>query len=176
MAKSPKRKDYLKDYKQGESGKYEYSGKSYIYDGTREERKKAYAAVIITAVLLTASVIGSGTIDAAGMVNTFYVIVPYIGEVCALFAIWWNLSKLLMEGEKVRGYIFENVNNKIPPACIIMVFFAVLGLAMSVVFQISNGFEDKIIKCILYLILKTANAILAFLMKKYYNNLQWKVL
>jgi hypothetical protein len=40
MAKSPKRKDYLKDYKQGESGKYEYSGKSYIYDGTREERKK----------------------------------------------------------------------------------------------------------------------------------------
>jgi hypothetical protein len=57
-----------------------------------------------------------------------------------------------------------------------MVFFAVLGLAMSVVFQISNGFEDKIIKCILYLILKTANAVLAFLVKKYYNNLQWKVL
>ena len=76
----------------------------------------------------------------------------------------------------MRGYIFENVNNKIPPACIIMVFFAVLGLAMSVVFQISNGFEGKMLKCILYLLLKALNAILAFLMKKYYNNLQWKVL
>jgi hypothetical protein len=81
-----------------------------------------------------------------------------------------------MEGEKVRGYIFENVNNKIQPACIIMVFFAVLGLAMSVVFQISAGFEGKMLKCILYLLLKVLNAILAFLMKKYYNNLQWKVL
>ena len=128
------------------------------------------------AVLLTASVIGSGLIDAAGMVNTFYVIVPFIGEVCALFAIWWNLSKLLMEGEKIRGYIFESVNNKVDPATLILVFFAVLGLVMSVVFQATNGFEGKMFKCFLYLFTKALNAVLAFLMKKYYNTLKWKVL
>ena len=32
MAKSPKRKDYLKDYKQGESGKYEYSGDAHTME------------------------------------------------------------------------------------------------------------------------------------------------
>ncbi|MBQ6608341.1 MAG: hypothetical protein IJH69_04475 [Firmicutes bacterium] len=176
MAKSPKRKDYLKEYKQGESGKYEYGGISYTFDGTPEERKKAYLTLTGIAVLLTASVIGSGLIDAAGMVNTFYVIVPFIGEVCALFAIWWNLSKLLMEGEKIRGYIFESVNNKVDPATLILIFFAVLGLAMSVVFQVTNGFEGKMLKCFLYLFTKALNAVLAFLMKKYYNTLKWKVL
>ncbi len=176
MAKSPRKKDYLKDYKQGASGKYEYGGISYTFDGTPEERKKAYFTLAGIAVLLSASVIGSGLIDAAGMVNTFYVIVPFIGEVCALFAIWWNLSKLLMEGEKIRGYIFESVNNKVDPAALILVFFAVCGLAMSVIFQITNGFEGKMLKCFLYLFTKVLNAILAFLFKKYYNNLEWKVL
>lgn len=176
MAKSPKRKDYLKDYRQGDSGKYEYSGKSYTLDAGPEERKRSYAGLICILALMTTSVIGSGLIDAAGMVNTFYVIVPYIGEVCVLFAFWWNLSKLLMEGEKVRGYIFEGVNNKVHPMSILMIFFAVLGFVMSLVFQITNGFEDKIFKCILYLILKAGNAILAFLIEKYYNRLKWKVL
>ena len=176
MAKSPKRKDYLKDYKQGASGKYEYGGISYTFDGTPEERKRAYAKLIGLTVLLTAFVMGSGMIDAAGMVNTFYVIVPFIGEVCALFALWWNLSKLLMEGEKIRGYIFETVNNRMEPATLILVFFAILGLVMSVVFQLTNGFEDKMLKCFLYLFTKALNAILAFLVKKYYNTLKWKVL
>ena len=174
MAKSPKRKDYLKDYKQGASGKYEYSGLSYAFDGTGEERKKAYLTLVGITVLMSASVIGSGLIDAAGMVNTYYVIVPFIGEVCALFALWWNLSKLLLEGEKIRGYIFETVNNKIHPATLIMVFFAVLGLVMSVVFMAFNGFEGKMLKCILYLFLKALNAVLAFFVNKYYNKLKWK--
>ena len=176
MAKSPKRKDYLKDYKQSDSGKYEYSGKSYTFAGTPEERKKAYAILYGLTVLLTASVVGSGLIDAAGMVNTFYVIVPYIGEICALFALWWNLSKLLMEGEKIRGYIHESVKAKVDPAAIIMVFFAVCGLVMSALFQLTNGFEDKMIKCLFYLLLKALNAVLAFLIRKYYNSLEWKVL
>lgn len=176
MAKSPRRKEYLKEYRQGDSGKYEYGGKYYTYSGSASERKKAYGALIMMTVLLTASVIGSGLIDAAGMVNTFYVIVPYIGEVCALFALWWSLSKLLMEGEKIRGYVFEKADYRIPPELIIMIVFSLVGLAMSAVFQIFNGFEGKMLKCIMYLLLKVLNAILAFWIKKYYNNLEWKVL
>ena len=175
MAKSPKRKDYLKDYKQGASGNYEYGGKCYVYSGSNEERKKAYLTLVGLMVLLTASVISSGLIDAAGMVNTFYVIIPFIGEVSALFALWWCISKLLMEGEKIRGYIFENANNKIPPAALILIVFALVGLAMSAVFMIFNGFEGKMLKCFLYLILKVLNAALAFFVKKFYNNLEWKV-
>lgn len=176
MAKSPKRKDYLKDYKQGASGKYEYGGVTYTFSGSPEERRKAYTKLVILMALLTASVIGSGLIDAAGMVNTFYVIVPFIGEVCALFALWWYLSKLLLEGEKIRGYILESVNAKVEPAAIILMIFAVVGLVMSMIFQISNGFEGKMLKCFLYLFTKALNAILAFLMKKYYNSLEWKVM
>ena len=175
MAKSPRKKDYLKDYSKGTSGKYEYRGISYTFDGTPEERRKAYLILTGLMILLTASVAGSGLIDAAGMVNTYYVIVPYIGEVCALFALWWNISKLLLEGEKIRGYILETVNNRVDPAAIILIFFAVLGLAMSVVFQATNGFEGKMLKCFLYLFTKALNAVLAFSIKKYYNILEWKV-
>ena len=176
MAKSPKRKEYLKDYQQGADGKYTYSGKTYGLSGTDEDRKKSYLILVVIVAALTASVIGSGLIDAAGMVNTFYVIIPFIGEVCALFALWWYLAHLMMEGPKVRGYVFEKANGRIPPAALILIFFAVCGLVMSAVFQLFNGFEGKMMKCILYLVLKALNAGLAFLFRKYYNNLEWKVL
>ena len=52
MAKSPKRKDYLKEYKQGESGKYEYGGISYTFDGTPEERKKQVTKILVIAIII----------------------------------------------------------------------------------------------------------------------------
>ena len=66
MAKSPKRKDYLKDYTRGSDGRYSYGGKNYKFDGTEQERLEAYKKMIALAVLLIASVILSGCIDAAG--------------------------------------------------------------------------------------------------------------
>ena len=176
MAKSPKRKEYLKDYKQGSDGRYTYSGKTYGFDGDESERKKSYLTLTAMTVVLLAGIIGSGCIDAAGANGAYYVIVPFIGEVCAFFALAWNMSKLLFEGERIRGYIFETANNRIPPALLILMFFALFGMAASVLYLASHGFEGKMLKAILYIVLKGFNAVLAFIVKKYYNNLSWKIL
>ena len=175
MAKSPKRKEYLKDYKQGADGKYTYSGKTYSFDGNESERKRTYIILVALVLVLLAGIVGSGCIDAAGANGAYYVIIPLIGEVSAFFALAWNLSKLLFEGEKIRGYIFEIANNRIPPAALIIMFFALFGLAASVLYLIFHGFEGKMLKAILYVISKGFNAALAFIVKKYYNSINWKV-
>ena len=176
MAKSPKRKDYLKDYKRGEDGKFSYGGKTYGFKGSEQERKKTYLNLVLLALLLLASVVTSGLSDARCAIGSFYVILPLIGEVCAYFAFAWYLSKLLMEGKEIRGYIFETANNRIPPACLILMFFSILGICTSALYLVFNGFNDELVKSLLYLGLKALNAVLAFCIKKYYNTIQWSIL
>ncbi len=176
MAKSPKRKDYLKDYKQGDDGRYTYGGKTYKYADTEQERLKAYRNLIILAVVLLASIAASGLNDSACAIRSFYVILPFLGEVCAFFALAWYLSKLMFEGREIRGYIFETANNRIPPAALILMFFALLGLMTAAIYLMIHGFDGEIFKSILYLVLKACNASLAFCFKKYYNTLQWTVI
>ena len=176
MAKSPKRKEYLKDYKQGADGSFKYSGKNYRFAGTEQERRAAYRNLILLAALLLASVAVSGLNDAPCAIRAFYVIIPFIGEVCAFFALAWNLSKLIMEGREIRGYIFEIADNRIPPAALILMFFAVFGILAAGIYLVSNGFEGEVLKSILYLVFKGLNAVLAFCFKKYYNTLKWTVI
>lgn len=173
MAKSPKRKEYLKDYVRGENGKYSYSGKVYLFYGTESERKSAYARLLILAAVLLASIVASGLIDAPCAIRAFYVIVPFIGEVCAFFALAWYLSKILLEGKELRGYVFETANNRIEPAATILMFFAAFGIAAAGLYLIFHGFEGEMFKSLFYLVLKGCNGILAFCFKKYYNKLQW---
>ena len=176
MAKSPKRKDYLKDYTQGSDGKYSYGGKSYSMACSDQERKKTCLNLVLLAVLLLASVVASGLSDARCAIGSFYVIIPFIGEVSALFALAWYLVKLLMEGKEIRGYIFETANNRIPPSCIIMIFFSALAFGTSALYLAFNGFGGEALKSMLYLALKVLNGVLAFCIKKYYNTIQWSVL
>ena len=176
MAKSPKRKEYLSDYKLDDKGKYRYSGKNYCFDGSEEERRRAYITLLLLSLVLLSGIVGSGCIDAAGANGAFYVIIPLIGEVSAFFAYGWNLSKLMFEGSRIRGYIFETADNRIPPACLILMFFAIFGMASSGLYVIFNGFEGKALKAFLYISLKGFNAVLAFIVKKYYNTLKWRAM
>ena len=176
MAKSPKRKEYLKDYKLDNEGKYRYSGKSYKFDGTEQERRKVYRDLLILAVILLVPIAASGFTDAPCAIRAFYVIIPFIGEVSSYFALVWYLSKLMFEGRSIRGYIFETANNRIPPACQILMFFAILGLAASLLYIAFNGFEGEVFKDFLYISFKACDGILAFCFKKYYNRVNWVVL
>ena len=176
MAKSPKRKDYLKEYKQGADGKFTYSGKTYKYAGTEQERLTVNRNLILLAAALLASIVISGLSDAPCAIRAFYVILPFIGEVCAYFALAWSLVKMLMEGREMRGYVFERAHNRITPAALILMFFAIFGALAAGLYLLGHGFEGQMVKNLLYIIFKGCNALLAFCFKKYYNTLEWTVI
>jgi hypothetical protein len=171
--KSPKKKTYLNDFKMNEAGKYEYQGKHYVFSGGESEQKAAYRKLWIMFAALAVMIIGSGFITAGGMSNTFYVIIPYIGELCALFALGWNHFKLLTKGEEIRSYVFLQANPKIPVAAVICAFFGAVSLIMSVVYTIIAGFEGGALMCIAYWLIKALVTACALIYRNYYINLEW---
>ena len=166
-------REYLNDFVKDDEGGYTYAGKRYTVDRHYAFYGDVYRRLLIGAIVMAASVIGSGLIDAAGATGAFYVIIPFIGEVAAIFAIFWYVVKLMSQGEEVREYAFKKINTGIPAGAAVLMFFAVTGLVMSAFYIATHGFEGKVLKCVLYLALKTITGFLAFEYKKYYNTVQW---
>ena len=161
---------YLNDFKRSANGEYVYTGNVYLFGDYKDSGIKLGALC----GLCFASVIGSGFINAAGLNNTFYVIIPYILEVACLFALCWNTVRLLWAKGELREYIYKPVTRGIPSSAMALSIFAGIGLICSIIFILINGFEKKEIWCIIYFILKIADFIFGILIFRLFKTFAFK--
>ena len=166
-----KGKSYLKEFTSDAEGNYVYTGAHYTLDGDAK-RTNLRLALLFAAVF--AAVLGSGLINAAGMSNTFYVILPYVGEVAAMFALGWNTVRLVKSGERVRAYVYFAVKSRLPAGALLTAAFALVGLVCSAVFLILHGSEGKPVQCAVFFVLKLVAAALGFLTYRYFKSLKWE--
>ena len=167
MAERDKRKEKrearFRDIMQDVGGNVVYTGELWrIADSEYAGSGRRQRLVLIgTLAVLGLAVIGSGCIDAKNAMGSFYVVLPYIGEVSALFGLLWNAAKVLVPPEGVRTYTLEHVSSRIPGACRILTVFALAGLLLSAIYLIKHGAGDKTADGIAYLMLKLAAAAIA---------------
>ena len=167
--KTSKRWGYLNDYKKNAAGEYVYTGRVYaLGDGKRY--RAALSALSFGAMCVA---VGSGCINAAGLSNTFYVILPFIGEVTGAFALCYNTVRLLAAGKQVKAYVRTALEKYLPPAVWILIVSAAAGLVASPVFLILNGTEGKPFLCGLYLFLKAVNVVLGLFARRHVKTLSW---
>ena len=167
--KTSKRWGYLNDYKKNAAGEYVYTGRVYaLGDG-----KRYRAALSALAFGAAAVAVGSGCINAAGLSNTFYVILPYIGEIAAVFVLCWNTVRLLTAGQQIKAHVRDALEKYLPPAALALIVCSAAGLIASPVFLILNGTEGKPFLCGLYLFLKAVNVVLGLFARRHVKALSW---
>ena len=171
--RAQKRKEYLSSFQKDASGKYVYTGACYRMEGSEAEVKRRRVRLGLLCLTLLISVVGSGCINAAGMSNTFYVIMPYIAEAAVLFALLWQAVRLLAGGRDVRAYVYESAQPKIAPLAMSLTFVSLTGFVCSGTFVALNGFEDKVFLCILYMSLKLFTAGVAFTTARFFGKIPW---
>ena len=165
--RSEKRKERrearLRDITMDDGGRYSYTGDLWKIADSETAGSAAKQRVILMAmtVVLAMIVIGSGCIDARNAMGSFYVVLPYIGEVSALFALLWNAAKVLVPSEGVRTYALEHSKPRVIGACRILMVFALAGLLFSAIYLFRHGAGGKTADGIAYLLLKAAAAVLS---------------
>ncbi len=170
--KNPKKWDYINDFKMTADGKYTYMGDWYCV-ADKESYRKTYIFFSLIAFINTGLVIATGLINAAGMNNTFYVILPYVAQVCSVFSLLWKSIRLISSGKKIKAYVYETAVQGIPAALISLFIFSLVTLLSSVIFLILHGFEGKTALCVLFIILQILTALSAFLSKNFYKKQRW---
>ena len=138
-----KREAKLRDIMQDAQGNVVYTGDLYRISESSEAggKQRQKMLLILGLVLLVLIVTGSGCIDADNAMGSFYVVLPYIGEVSALFGLVWNAVKILYPSDGVRTYVLEHSRSRIPAACRILSVFAVISFVLSLIYMIRNGQE-----------------------------------
>ena len=168
--KTSKRWGYLNDFQKTADGSYIYTGAVYTLAGNGKRYRGILTALCFGAAAVA---VGSGCINAAGLSNTFYVILPYIGEVAGAFALCYNAVRLLAAGEQVKAYVRTALEKYLPPAVWILIVSAAVSLVASPVFLILNGTEGKPFLCGLYLVLKAVALTLGILTRRHVKTMKW---
>ena len=171
-----RREERLRDITQDSSGKMTYTGDLWrIADAGGPGSALRQRMLLISGLAaLTLIVLGSGCIDAKNAMGAFYVVLPYIGEVSALFGLLWNAVRLIWTGEGIRTYVLERAKPRIPAACRILTIFAAAGFILSAVYLILNGMGDRPLDSIAYLLLKFAAAVLSDWYRRLFISTEWE--
>ena len=168
--KGPKGWDYLNEYKQTADGQYVYTGNLYVLHDAGNVRRKIGVLWALTVL----AVIGSGLINAGGMNNSFYVIIPYIIEVICAFAMSWHVIRLIFTKGDFKEYYYNKIVNGVPASSFILCISAAAGFIASVVFDILHSFDGKMLLCILYLISKLVCISFGVLIYRFYKTVEWE--
>ncbi len=107
------RRAYLNDFRQGADGKYVYTGAHYELQ-PREKLPSFRWRLLLLSVLMAAVTVARGCNPAGGMLNCFYVILPYILEVGGVaFTVYAALS-FLLSAYPAREYSFLKTVRRLP--------------------------------------------------------------
>ena len=168
-----KRKKILQTIRE-QDGTYQYVGDHYRVREEEGTGGKQLIKLLVFFLLTMAVVIFSGCFSAAGNSEAFYVILPYVGEVSALFMLGWNIVRLFANRSKMRSYVLDLIRSRIPGASTVLCGFALLGLIMAAVFLMKNGSGGKTAESALYLFCKALAGLLALGCRKAFTGLEWE--
>ena len=162
-------KAHLDQHVRDVNGEYRYIGDWYALQGGKSRLYPFLAAVSAAGVFM----IASGYITAAGLKNTWYVIIPYVFEVSLLFALCWQAVRLACGRGRLKAFSFENVDPRIKPLCGALALAALLSALCSGVFLLKNGPDGTAAACAGYFILKALIAAASLWARRAYGGLVW---
>ena len=173
--KKKNRRAYLNDFRLGENGEYSYAGAEYTpIPKNGKSVKRAFLEITsISAICTFLSVLG-GCIPSAGMLNCFYVIIPFICEIASVVSVLWIVCRMMYHGFPLREYIYTATAEKLTDRCRFPMIFSVLGLVCTVIYVFLNGFDNQTYVTLIYLLLKISIFLLFFILKRLSNEITWK--
>ncbi|MCR5041954.1 MAG: hypothetical protein K6C36_07665 [Clostridia bacterium] len=164
------KRDDLGDIRRGPGGGYVYTGESYrVADGSQ----KSFRLSVLTLFLSAAFVVSAGLVRFPGMMNAFYVILPYVGAVCCVFAAAWRMVKLLVTASSVRSYVLKRARSGLPLSAYALCAMSGLGLVCSAVFCILNGTGSPVF-CAAFFAVTAAYGVSGFLCARSFGKVVWE--
>lgn len=158
----PKKRDkkhYLQDFQEKPDGSYAYTGKTWNADET--VRRRILIKLWALQIIMLFAVILPGFVTTAGLLNTFYVIIPYVFWLMSDFVLAYTLGSMTFGGNPLRNYIYERSVLKYPFRVVLSLAGAALTAAALLIFLIRGGSGEGEAVCFVCCVVQTAASILA---------------
>lgn len=170
-----KKRKQLENIHKNENGEYEYKGAEFRFCGDSLAYKKYVVSLWLFSVGCFVLQIICGCIPVKSMMNTFYVIVPYVVGIVFAVICLYHLPAMTVKSSRIREYIYKKNTKNITVSslsCAVSCFLTAVG---ETVFVIANGssvgFYD-----VLSVLMLSAAAILAILVRNTMLSSKWELI
>lgn len=153
------RRSYLRDFKKAPDGSYVYTGDTWRADKTlrRQLLIKLWA---LQAVMLSAAVL-PGFVTTAGLLNSFYVILPYVFWIISDFYLAYTLGNMTFGGNPLRDYTYKRSVARYQPCVMASLIGALLTALGMVVFLVRGGTGEGVAVCLVCCAIQIILSVLA---------------
>lgn len=147
MATQKKRREYsyLGDFEKSQDGGYVYTGKTWYADPVVRRRVLVKLWVLQGCMLL--AVLIPGFVTTAGLLNTFYVIIPYVFWLISDFVLAYTLGNMTFGGNPLRDYIYERSVKQYRGRTVLPLVGAVLTALALLTFLLCGGSGEGKVVC-----------------------------
>ncbi len=173
-----KRRSYLGDITLDAEGRYAYTGVELVPTPPNGIGTGAMYGIIagLSAAAVLFCIIG-GCIPAAGMQNTFYVILPYIFEISFAVSVLWAALRMLWHGRetgKLRKYVWEATYGQLGVRTVLTVIASAVCAAATVLFIILSREPIHIPATVVFFITKAATIFTVVLLRRFSKRIAWE--
>lgn len=164
---------YLNDFHPNLAGEYIYDGALYACTADADARKALKRRLWICAALLLIAAVVSGSIPAPGMLNCFYVILPFILELIAAVTVAWAAVRLGRDWDAVREYVYERSVTVLPGRAMAAAVCAAAGFLCEIIYLAVSGHDGQPLYAALYLLLKALSLLCALTIRRLVRRSDW---
>ena len=143
--KKEDKKHYLQDFQENPDGSYVYTGKTWHADGAL--RRRILGKLWALQAVMIFSVFMPGFMTTAGLLNTFYVIIPYVFWLISVFILAYTLGSMTFGGNPLKNYIYERSVLKYPSCTVLSLVCAAMTAIALLIFLLRGGSGEGEIVC-----------------------------
>lgn len=150
---------YIRDFHRAPGGGYIYEGK-YMYANNAMLKSLYVRLAIIQASMIIAAIV-PGFATKAGLLNSFYVIIPYVLWVIAVLVMTYKTVCMFSGGNPMRSYVYERSVAAYAPCAYVSSAGAAFTLLGMIVFLVRGGKGDGAAVCIICCIVQIVSSVFA---------------
>lgn len=170
------KKKQLENIRKNEKGEYEYKGSEFRFCGDSAAYKKYVVSLWLFSVGAFVLQIICGCIPARSMMNTFYVIVPYVVGIVFTVICLYHIPSMTVKGSRIREYVYKKNIKVITVSSLSCAAFCFLTAVGESVFVIINGPYTGGIYDILSVVMCLAAAMLAISVRNIMMLSKWELI
>lgn len=130
------RKSALEHFQVNAAGEYIYTGRYYSYRDQALPRRTLFFRLWVLGSLMTAAILACGCLPAPGMIDTFYVLLPFSVEIILAGCSLWALGQMSFGGDPMREYVYRDSVLKLPGRLLATAILAGVTICMELLFML----------------------------------------
>ncbi|MBR2810265.1 MAG: hypothetical protein IKD69_02690 [Solobacterium sp.] len=175
MAKKKHKYEYLKEFHVNDKGDYEFAGRIYVHDDTQIPLRTVMTNLFLCTGIILAGLIIAGVLPAGGLMNAFYVILPFAVSI----GIGGYLTMILLELARSRGslrdYRYEKTVLRLEGVCKTLLITLIMSFIGEVIFLTAAKDRSRLAMDILQTLLIGACVPVCATLPSWLKKMQWKV-